>query len=152
MKAVFIKGKILGNGKSNYICLRCDLPKNICQRVHLHFATTAAIPTKFRIRKIGRVEESLVEYINIKMDEDMIKAFYKFGDFLGADKTICLNFIEDSLLVQKFFLIIMKLPASQYKEFRLTQIFGFPSTLSGSYPRRQGVSLTPLRVRLDNRL
>ena len=73
MKAVFIKGKILGYGKSDNICLRSNLPKNIRQRVHSHLASTAAVTTKLRIRKIGRVEEMLVEHINIKMDEDMIK-------------------------------------------------------------------------------
>ena len=88
MKAVFVKRKILGYGKSDDIRLGSNLSKNICQRVHFHCTAAAAISTKLGVCKIGGVEEMLVEHINIQMYEDMVEALDKFGDLLGADKAV----------------------------------------------------------------
>ena len=108
MEPMFIKRKILCNSKTDNICLSCNQPENICKGIHCHLSAAAAIATEFRICKIGRVEEVLIKHINIQMDENMVKTFYKFGDFIGADKAVHLNFVVDPHVIQKSFLIIMK--------------------------------------------
>ena len=88
MKLILVKWQVFRNRKTNYVGISCNAVKNLRQLFHGHFAAAGTVSHQLRIGEIGGVEQMFIQYVHIKMHQDVVERFREGLDFLLGNEVL----------------------------------------------------------------